>query len=680
MTSTTSSANKGAQALSVLQWQLRRSSGLLAIYTAVLMLGFPVLSVFSLAQVKNNWRNGYYGQGFSAEALQNILENDATSLLSDIHTILGVSAMLLFAILFTIWNFGFLHKKREIDLFHALPVSRSAMFWGRYFAGVLCLYVPFLVALGVEAIVFLAFGVFTPENSLLLLQVLGQQLLMTCAMFSFTVFVAVCSGSTLDTLASIALISGSYPVLILVGASVISCTIPGVSLTPDLMLTCALCPPLSAYFTAASLPGRFNFIPGFYLWWVFLTLVLLGAALAFYRRRKSESAESTVSYGPAKLVIRVLSSGAGGMLFAFLVYNLTPNMSAYLISFVLSSMVLYVVTELVYLKTLRRLYRHLLPYGAVLLLFGAFTLSVCFGFFGLDTYTPKVGEITYASLSNPFRGNMLHNYWWVAPAEEGKRYTEEERELLREQGEILQPGLSSPQRLEGMINLNKTLAEMSRQVQYPYFIGQNNFSARNYYEGYHFCIRYTLDGTSYSREYSFPKDFQSPLLEEAVASAEELFGSKEYYEGFFAFGATGILESVSKYSPETGVNSGLLLRDVEGKEAFLAQLEEAMGTDIQAMSSDLFTQSGKLEKATVDTRTDVIYTGDYASFHLTYSEFAPFTARGGFFKEEPAKGKSFLLTHPEEVTITAQEMPETYKLLEELFRQEARHTTGEDVG
>lgn len=678
MTSTTSSANKGAQALSVLQWQLRRSSGLLAIYTSILMLGFPVLSLFSLAQVKNNWHNGYYGQGFSLEAIQDVLEHDATSLLSDTHVVLGVSAMLLFAILFTIWNFGFLHKKREIDLFHSLPVSRGAMFWGRYLAGILCLYVPFLAALALEAIVFLAFGVFTPENSLLWLQTLGQQLLMTCAMFSFTVFVAVCSGSTLDTLASIALIAGSYPVLVLVGSEVISATIPGVSLTPSLMLAGALCPPLSAYLTAASLPGRYNFTLGFYLWWGFLTLVLLGAALAFYRRRKSESAESTVSYGPVKFVVRVLSSGAGGMLFSYLIYNLTRSMWSYLVCFVLCSMVLYVVTELVYWKTLRRLHRHLLSYGAVLLLFGVFILSVSFGFFGLDTYAPKVSEITCASIRNPYYGTPFSQYIRVSPAEMGKVYTLEERDELRlQETDGLKAALFSPGKLEEIVKLNKSLAEMSRQIQYPYFIGQNDASQRNYYDGYHVCINYTLGDTTYSRDYAFPSDFQSPLLEETLVSAKDLYCSEEYYQGFFALGALEILESISQYSPETGINQDLSLQGFTGKEALLSQLEESLEADIK--NAEPFTQPSVSNAEIVQTRDVDLPVEDYVSYRLTYPEFTPFTAKGGFFEQEPAKGKSFLLLFEEGLTITAQEMPETYKLLEEVFLREAQHVTSENT-
>ena len=127
MTSTTSSVSPGRQILGVFRWQLRRSAGITAVYAAILLLSDPVLLLFTLSG-----RNNYYYEGMSEAQLYEITVNNVVISTRAATTILGVSAMILFALIFTLTNFGFLHRKREVDLFHAMPVSRTARLLSRF--------------------------------------------------------------------------------------------------------------------------------------------------------------------------------------------------------------------------------------------------------------------------------------------------------------------------------------------------------------------------------------------------------------------------------------------------------------------------------------------------------------------------------------------------------------------
>ena len=115
MTSTTSSVSPGRQILGVFRWQLRRSAGITAVYAAILLLSYPVLLLFTLSG-----RNNYYYEGMSEAQLYEITVNNVVISTRAATTILGVSAMILFALIFTLTNFGFLHRKREVDLFLSL--------------------------------------------------------------------------------------------------------------------------------------------------------------------------------------------------------------------------------------------------------------------------------------------------------------------------------------------------------------------------------------------------------------------------------------------------------------------------------------------------------------------------------------------------------------------------------
>lgn len=84
--------------------------------------------------------------------------------------------------------------------------------------------------------------------------------------------------------------------------------------------------PLAAAYVQSSF---YTFQWLFSLWWVALTAALLLGAAAMYRRRKSESAESSVSFGPSKVVIRIFSCAAGGLCFGYLLFQLTNSTLSY---------------------------------------------------------------------------------------------------------------------------------------------------------------------------------------------------------------------------------------------------------------------------------------------------------------------------------------------------------------
>ena len=64
-----------------------------------------------------------------------------------------------------------------------------------------------------------------------------------------------------------------------------------------------------------------------------------------YRRRKSESAESSVSFGPSKVVIRIFSCAAGGLCFGYLLFQLTNSTLSYYLGALLFSALAYLVTD-----------------------------------------------------------------------------------------------------------------------------------------------------------------------------------------------------------------------------------------------------------------------------------------------------------------------------------------------
>ena len=120
MTSTTSSVSPGRQILGVFRWQLRRSAGITAVYAAILLLSYPVLLLFTLSG-----RNNYYYEGMSEAQLYEITVNNVVISTRAATTILGISAMILFALIFTL-AVSYTHLSAMwIPISSSIPTARS---------------------------------------------------------------------------------------------------------------------------------------------------------------------------------------------------------------------------------------------------------------------------------------------------------------------------------------------------------------------------------------------------------------------------------------------------------------------------------------------------------------------------------------------------------------------------
>ena len=66
-----------------------------------------------------------------------------------VYPIIFGCILMLFTLLVSVFMFSYLHKKRSVDMFGALPVSRRTLFFSRYLAGLTILLVPLLLVTGV---------------------------------------------------------------------------------------------------------------------------------------------------------------------------------------------------------------------------------------------------------------------------------------------------------------------------------------------------------------------------------------------------------------------------------------------------------------------------------------------------------------------------------------------------
>ena len=116
MTSTISCNSKTHQFLSMYLWSMRKNMATIITYSLFLLFSFPLLLLF-----------------YNTLTAANIIDR-ADFLIEANNTVYPIifgCILMLFTLLVSVFMFSYLHKKRSVDMFGALPVSRRTLFFSR---------------------------------------------------------------------------------------------------------------------------------------------------------------------------------------------------------------------------------------------------------------------------------------------------------------------------------------------------------------------------------------------------------------------------------------------------------------------------------------------------------------------------------------------------------------------
>lgn len=382
MTSTTSSRESLREWKALYSWNLRRSRGLSLLYLGLILLAGPVL-LFLAGSVSST--------GLSGTAIRSM---------ATVSGGLSLPITMIFTLVFAIQRLGYMHNKRSVDLYHAMPVRRTPMLLSAWSASLTALLVPLLV--DVILMILSAMMLGAGEIGLLVTEyfrIFGSLMFFSVVCLTFCMLMAVCSGTTMDMVISIVLTNIFYPLVILMIMLLGSWLLPGFSGNYSLTLITALAP-FPAMVIGMLMAGDYigtlfgydypGDIPGvFWGWWVVLLVLMLGASLWLYTCRKSESAESELAFPVPKILLRFLCSAGVGLLAGMIFYLVNSNEAAFFFGFFFFSIMAHAVTEALYSRGLKRFVRTLPSYGAMVLCIVILYLCGATGFFGYDTWMPS---------------------------------------------------------------------------------------------------------------------------------------------------------------------------------------------------------------------------------------------------------------------------------------------------
>ena len=459
-------------------WSLKRTRGILILFTVLLLLAVPLTLALNL--------NGI---------LQNPHITDVPRALSDayyghIDVIIPLAVVplsLLLGVILDVNLYGYMQKKRSVDLYHAMPVGRTPLFLSRYFCGLTVLYLPLFLTFIILYVMEMAYGVQIPEPgaTLLIIRLLNVLLASTAA-FTFTTFMTVCSGTMFDAIISVVVVSVTYPLMVTVGGMAISMIVPGMSNYSMMDPT----------FDTAFSPYIAAFIPSFrgvslvpyYIWWILLTLVLFAASILLYRKRKSECAESNFAFPIPKTIIRFVATFAAavctGMIFIAMFENSTFN---FLFGAVIGSLCTHVIAEAVYSRGFKGLKKSFLYYGIFAVVFASSYGIAVTGCLGYDAKVPNTAEVKSVTVELP-------SYLWsqaYADISGFSIYGSQNNKLLA----TVEPSMQNQESIEKAVALHQEIIKRYREHSYPYQVTHDGY--RNIRFTYHL-----KNGSTLSREYA----------------------------------------------------------------------------------------------------------------------------------------------------------------------------------
>ncbi len=320
--------------------------------------------------------------------------------------------------------FGYMQNKRSVDVYHALPLTRSELYLATSAAGMTLIWVP--MALNFLLVAGCALLVGGQSVGLIFLELLCWMVI-TFVIFALTAFAAVNVGTTFDTaifsMGLNASLAAVYMTIIAIGSAFLY----GFYDIDNGMLVAYRLSPVSLMIGRQALNGvnaaemlKENNIA--IALWLAVGIVVFIIGLFVYKRRRSEQAESVGNLGPLQLFLRSVGTLVGGAILSAIfcgVFGFETSKPVFLAALAVGALITYFIGDVILTRTVRSIPRALpaaLATGFIVCLLAG---SVMYGGFGYEKRVPSADSVTSVTLQNydarysyepPLDGSYMREY------------------------------------------------------------------------------------------------------------------------------------------------------------------------------------------------------------------------------------------------------------------------------
>ena len=382
MTSNKSSAKSAV--FSVFRTQLYSVRMGLALFALILLL-LPTVMTIGFLSDEWNW-----------------IERYSDRIVSQVHHIIlccGLIPLLVMALVLAISEFGYLHKKQKLDYFHALPVRRADHYLGRALAALMAITCgALLVCLGQTVVVMSIPGMVDTTVYGVIWFDFVMMVFSAFAAYLFAVMVTVLTATLWEMLFSLLAVSAAYPLMTALTTVIITYSIPIYQVHFDWLEYTLLSPFFTGLVGTTSTGIGMESLP---VLLVLAVQILVCGALGFrfFCKRHSELAESVTTRTRFKFVVRFAATVIASFIGSMTLLWITNTYAGYLVGALLGTVLAWVVLELVYTRSLRRMVKNGVPCLAGLACFAVVNLLVAFGLIGVPR-VPAIENINAVSVES----------------------------------------------------------------------------------------------------------------------------------------------------------------------------------------------------------------------------------------------------------------------------------------
>lgn len=650
MTSNKSSAKSAV--FSVFRTQLYSVRMGLALFALILLL-LPTVMTIGFLSDEWNW-----------------IERYSDRIVSQVHHIIlccGLIPLLVMALVLAISEFGYLHKKQKLDYFHALPVRRADHYLGRALAALMAITCgALLVCLGQTVVVMSIPGMVDTTVYGVIWFDFVMMVFSTFAAYLFAVMVTVLTATLWEMLFSLLAVSAAFPLMAAITGIIIEYSIPMCKVHYGWLEITVLSP-----FITGIGGILVNGMEPEALLPVLLTLavqILVCGGLGFWLfcKRHSELAENSTAHTRFKFVVRFAATAIASFVGSMTLLWITNTYAGYLIGALLGAALAWLVLELIYTHSFRRMVKNGVPCLAGLACFAVINALVAFGLIGvpsvpetdsinavyIDAYVQELRDTNYTF--SGINGSMEH---MTVYTDENERYVEMgtfDEALIQESRDLLQ----------AMLDDQKALHFPYHPTQW----GEKSWSISQSDGETLYSISLTFYGTDGEPRWYFYRNLLDSGNGEALTKkALALETSPEYVQNSIGFPLLDLLEGFT-YESYSGGTYRTYQYDLAGLEDRDAAIERLKAAYLEDLTST---------EPTVEHETD-------CSYYLEFDESRPITLQGGIVDGYyPADGMECWLApqytpgfDPEEFEyyksgaadwyVSGSTLPRTYAVLEEI--------------
>ena len=312
---------------------------------------------------------------------------------------------------------SFMHSKKSVDVFHALPVRRPVMLLANFAAVCTAMFV-------LEAVCYIIIGItsiFTiPIPTIPLIVEFIRVFVLTMAIAAIAVFCAVCANTALDGAIFTAAFNAIVPCCTLLIIALFDLFIHGFVAENEVIRFSVRFSPVcmlyqTYFYDVISYTALDNII------YIAFTAVILAVSCRLYVKRKSERAQSNNTSGVIYRFIITAASVGGGAFWGFIFAELfgwgDRNTATNIIISCLFTVVIYLIFNAITTRRVNPGKKGFVWMAVSLALTCGLFASITTGFFGMETYLPAIEEVENVRI---YYGGEYENISRYIPDENGR--------------------------------------------------------------------------------------------------------------------------------------------------------------------------------------------------------------------------------------------------------------------